>query len=292
MAVYKVIQDIEAEDKLLGPLTLKGFIYASITVLLGFINFKLVTAYSLGGTRFLFLAVFIWPMLLFAVLASPLGGEQPTEVWLLSHIRFLLKSRERVWDKDGVKQLVTVTAPKKVETHIGKDISQKEVKSRLKALANTLDSRGWAVKNVSVASNSLISYLQGSAGDSDRLVAASAVIQDQPSGGIQASDDIMDAQSNAKAKHIDKLLKEDSHQRKTQLIDGIQQVPPKLPKSPKSSANSHQPTAKSTPPGQAVKLKELAQSGNALSVATVANLANSDSHIKQISANEVEIDLH
>ena len=78
MAVYKVIQDIEAEDKLLGPLTLKGFIYASITVLLGFINFKLVTAYSLGGTRFLFLAVFIWPMLLFAVLASPLGGEQPT----------------------------------------------------------------------------------------------------------------------------------------------------------------------------------------------------------------------
>ena len=30
MATYKVIQDIEAEDKLIGPLTLRQFIYAGI----------------------------------------------------------------------------------------------------------------------------------------------------------------------------------------------------------------------------------------------------------------------
>ena len=30
MATYKVIQDIEAEDKLLGPLTLRQFIYAAV----------------------------------------------------------------------------------------------------------------------------------------------------------------------------------------------------------------------------------------------------------------------
>ena len=40
MAQYKVIQDIEAEDKLLGPLTLRQFIYAAITVVLGFIAYK------------------------------------------------------------------------------------------------------------------------------------------------------------------------------------------------------------------------------------------------------------
>jgi hypothetical protein len=42
MAVYKVIQDVEAEDKLLGPLTLKGFIYALIAATCAFIEFKLV----------------------------------------------------------------------------------------------------------------------------------------------------------------------------------------------------------------------------------------------------------
>ncbi len=32
MATYKVLQDIEAEDKLLGPLTLKQFIFAVVTL--------------------------------------------------------------------------------------------------------------------------------------------------------------------------------------------------------------------------------------------------------------------
>ncbi len=32
MATYKVLQDIEAEDKILGPLSLRQFIYGLITV--------------------------------------------------------------------------------------------------------------------------------------------------------------------------------------------------------------------------------------------------------------------
>ncbi|MGH7158305.1 MAG: PrgI family mobile element protein [Candidatus Saccharimonadales bacterium] len=34
MATYKVIQDIEAEDKILGPLTLRQFIYAGVAAIL------------------------------------------------------------------------------------------------------------------------------------------------------------------------------------------------------------------------------------------------------------------
>ena len=34
MATYKVIQDIEAEDKLIGPLTLRQFIYAGYAFIL------------------------------------------------------------------------------------------------------------------------------------------------------------------------------------------------------------------------------------------------------------------
>jgi hypothetical protein len=76
MAVYKVIQDVESEDKLIGPLTLKGLIYAAITFLTAFINFKLLYL----GTPIKWPLIFglAIPMVLFAVLASPLGREQPT----------------------------------------------------------------------------------------------------------------------------------------------------------------------------------------------------------------------
>lgn len=39
MATYKVIQDIEAEDKLVGPLTLRQFIYAAIAAVCAYISF-------------------------------------------------------------------------------------------------------------------------------------------------------------------------------------------------------------------------------------------------------------
>src|ERR1700722_3089387 len=109
MAVYKVIQDIEAEDKLLGPLTLKSFIYAIVACVLGFVNFRLLLAGGPAVVRLPIILVLFFPMLLFAVLASPLGRDQPTEVWLLSHVRFLLKPRVRNWDQSGLLQLVTVT---------------------------------------------------------------------------------------------------------------------------------------------------------------------------------------
>src|SRR5436190_18787773 len=126
MAVYKVIQDVEAEDKLLGPLTLKGFIYAIVAGFLVFLCVKLgissiAISYKLVGIFILF-----WPMLLFGILASPLGREQPTEVWLLSHVRFFLKPKTRLWSQLGQVELVTITAPKKVDLHLVKDLSQIE----------------------------------------------------------------------------------------------------------------------------------------------------------------------
>ncbi len=46
--------------------------------------------------------------------------------------------------------MVTVTAPH-TEEHVFTDgLSSVEIKSRLKALASTIDSRGWAVKNVAI----------------------------------------------------------------------------------------------------------------------------------------------
>src|SRR5689334_5746112 len=118
MAVYKVIQDIESEDKLIGPLTLKGFIYAIAAGFLAFINVRIAIAATGGGYRFIAVAILIWPMILFGILASPLGREQPTEVWLMSHILFLLKPKTRLWKERGPFNNVTITVPKKLEPPI------------------------------------------------------------------------------------------------------------------------------------------------------------------------------
>src|SRR6185436_17364935 len=115
MATYKVLQDIEAEDKLLGPLTLKQFIFASITIVIGFIEFKLVNAPGLGLFRIPLMLALFFPMLIFGFLASPIGRDQPNDVWLLARLRFMIKPHRRIWNQDGISQLVTITAPKRLE---------------------------------------------------------------------------------------------------------------------------------------------------------------------------------
>jgi hypothetical protein len=220
MAVYKVIQDIEAEDKLVGFLTLKTFIYALIAAALAYINVRLLIASEIGPLRFIFVLIFAMPMFVFGILAAPLGRDQPTEVWILSHIKFYLNPRKRVWDQSGAQNLVTVTVPKKFVRDYTKGLSQRDVISRLKALATTLDSRGWAVKNVAVDLSANPSYLDVEAVDSDRLVKASSVVQTQQV-DVHAADDIMDENNNPTAQHFESLMKQAAEQRKHKVSEKL-----------------------------------------------------------------------
>lgn len=312
MAVYKVIQDIEAEDKLLGPLTFKGLVYAGIAVLLGFINFKLLVAGSLGIIRWPFILVFMMPMLLFGVLASPLGRDQPTEVWLLSRIRFLLKPKLRIWNQVGLAELVTITVPKRIERQLTKNLSQQEVSSRLQALATTLDSRGWAVKHVNVNLSAYAGYLSSQEeAVSDRLIDTASLVQEVPTIDVRASDDMLDEQNNPTAQKFQDLIVQADSVRKQALKEKLnplknqpflqqdepvfdagkselhpivgfgQNARPVSTSPPKAETADNRVTAAN----QAAKL-ELAQSGNDLSVASIANLANRG------GVDEVTISLH
>lgn len=224
MAVYKVIQDIEAEDRLLGPLTLKGLIYAGAAALLGFINFQIVTAGMPVVVKLPILIVMLMPMVLFGALASPLGRDQPTEVWLLAHIRFLLKPRQRLWNQSGLSHLVTVTAPKRIERQLTKGFSQVEVQSRLKALATTLDSRGWVVKNVNVNLTAQPDYLASEAESSDRLVTASTLSREVPEIDIRANDDILDEKNNPTAQKFETMMVQAEQKRKDELAKKIEEA--------------------------------------------------------------------
>lgn len=304
MAVYKVIQDIEAEDRLLGPLTFKGLIYAIIAGMLAFINFKLLIS-PIGPVKWLLILGLGLPMILFGILASPIGRDQPTEVWLLSRVRFFTKPKKRIWDQMGLTDLVTITVPKKIERQLTKGLSQTEVKSRLQALASTLDSRGWVVKHINVNLNNYAGYFQEET-NSDRLVGTENVLREVPIADVKASDDILDATSNPTAQKFETLIEQAENHRRQQIIDAVKKSGPEQEYEHHSHAeeihdlkSSRGPLHKShqreigqpqwnikklnkahtlTPPSmtrgsQAAKLG-LANAGNDLSVASIAHLAN------------------
>lgn len=222
MSTYKVIQDIEAEDKLLGSLTLRQFIYVIIVFVMGFVGFKL------ASLNILLAIPFLPPMILLGVLASPFSKDQSSEVWLLAKIRFFLKPRKRIWDQSGIIELVTITAPKKLEKILVKNFSQTEVRSRLEALASTIDSRGWAVKNVNVNMFAQPSYVLGQV-DSDRLIDPTTMAQEVPTFDVQAVDDMLDERNNPKAQALDQMIASSAQNRKQQVLQNMKNPPAPAP---------------------------------------------------------------
>jgi len=141
MATYKVPQDVEAEDKLLGPFSFRQCMYLLIVLASCAIAWVLLQ---------LFLPLVILPLpfiLFFGALALPLRKDQPMETYLAAIISFYLKPRQRLWQPDGIQSFIEITVPKIVEDHSAKDITQFEADRRLSYLADIVDSQGWAVRS-------------------------------------------------------------------------------------------------------------------------------------------------
>lgn len=140
MAVYKVPQDVEADDKLIGPFSFRQFVYLIIVAA------ALAIGYFLSRL-FIPLAIIPLPIILFfGALALPLRKDQPMETYLAAIVSFYIKPRKRLWDPDGQQALVEITAPRTVEVQRTKDLTQDEAERRLSYLANVVDSRGWSVR--------------------------------------------------------------------------------------------------------------------------------------------------
>lgn len=183
MSQYKVLQDIEAEDKLLGPLSLRQFIYAVIVVVLGFVAWRLLMV------QWFLVIPFLPPIVFFALLAAPFGREQSSEVWMLAKVRYFIFPRRRIWSQDGIQNLVTITAPKIEHKNVTKDFDKDEAQSRLKALAATMDTRGWAIRNVST-NGYQNPFTQNES--SDRLLELQTT-PDESLLSVKPSDDVLDS---------------------------------------------------------------------------------------------------
>lgn len=143
MASYKVPQDVEADDKLLGPFTFRQFIY--LMIVFGMI----VLAVALFQI-FPLLAVIPLPVaFFFIILALPIKKDQPMETYLAALVSFYLKPRKRFWIPGQSDSTILITAPKKAEINRARSITEEEAGHRLSFLAAIVDSEGRAIKNSS-----------------------------------------------------------------------------------------------------------------------------------------------
>ena len=147
MAIYKIIQNIEARDQLIWKLDLRQFIYALVAATLVFIG------YLIGAQiGFWFLVLMVILCLPFVFLAIPLNRDQPNDVWLLARLNFLLRPRLRLWSQLGnsYKFLIVKAAfSDSLQTNISQPASSSELQAQIQNLSSLLDSRGRSIKQSS-----------------------------------------------------------------------------------------------------------------------------------------------
>lgn len=140
MATYKVPQDVEAEDRLLGPFTFRQFVYLLIAAIAGALAAALFQIFPL-------LAILPLPVVIFfLILALPLKKDQPMETYLAAIISFYMKPNKRFWRPGQGETTIQITAPKIVEKSRTRDISEEEASHRLSFLSNLVDSEGYAIR--------------------------------------------------------------------------------------------------------------------------------------------------
>jgi hypothetical protein len=237
MATYKVPQDVEAEDKIIGFLSLKQFIFVLVMVASLWMCWILARA-NIG------LGLIPLPI---AIISGVLGlyqrKDQPVEVFLASWLRYLLKPRVRKWDQEGIEERVIITVPKHIEKNYTKGLTEQQVNSRLAQLSSLLDSRGWAAKqtNTPVTDQRLFSMQELS------RYAHPQIPLDQEAESLIDTYDTADPRNRTAqevSKDINKVTKQ-QHDNALAVIEKARSQPPKL--EPRQNPTTSQ-TVSLTPP--------------------------------------------
>lgn len=197
-------QDVEAEDKLIGPFSFRQFIYLIIAALAIFLAY--------GFSRIFWgLAIIPVPLaLFFLILALPLKKDQPMETYLTAIVHFLLKPRVRMWDPEGELNLVEITAVKMQDGPALKDFSGQEASKRLQYLSQIVDTGGWA-------SRGLTSPL-------DNISLSDTILAE-----AQTAEDILDM-SGSVSQNVDSLITKSDQQRRAEIVQNMRasvQAPPR-----------------------------------------------------------------
>lgn len=237
MAVYKVPQDVEADDKLIGPFSFRQFIYLIIVAI------SIALAWGLAQLSIVLVVIPLPIIIFFGALALPLKKDQPMEVYLAAIVSFHLRPKKRLWQPDGLQELVEIVAPRTKEISRTKDLSQNEAERRLSYLAQIADTHGWAVRGVAA------------------MPTQNTAMRDDLYFEAQQTNDILDSTSTL-GQNFDSQLAGVEAQRREAVIAQMQQKTP-TPASPPIISHIQ------TPIGQPTSLKPAADALNqALAYAT------------------------
>lgn len=137
---YKVPQNVDIEDKVIGPLTLRQFMIMLIAVgIIVILNFMMV-----GALRLLFWLVAMFICAIAITFSFVRYGDQRLEIFAFSAYKTLTKPRKRVWKKESIILQEThkaAPAPEQKETH-KKNLD--EARNDFQRLAEVVDSGGFS----------------------------------------------------------------------------------------------------------------------------------------------------
>ena len=194
MAQYKVPQDVEADDKLLGPFSFRQFVYLMIA---GGGIALMVGLFQL----FPILAILPLPVVLFfGAMALPLKKDQPMETYLAAVASYYLKPHKRVWMPGQKEVSITIAAPKIVDDNRSREITGEEATHRLSFLADIVDTGGYAIKGEGA----------GSTGSMSAAIVAETA---------QAHD--MFEMSNFN--HLESTITRDENERRKEIVQGMKE---------------------------------------------------------------------
>ena len=194
MGQYKVPQNVEAEDHILGPLTFKQFIYGLSGFLWAAACFSLFRSVPA-----VMLIVGFPPTMLLMLLAFFKRDGQDFESLLIAMIAFFSAPHMRIWVKDDLIEQFHIEPTKKAA-----EVTQrnpKEVISELEKVSKLLDSRGWNLPPEQ--DPSLIRPSMPAMAHSDRIVAPPPPAPHAPD---EPRTDMLDLKSSPLAQNLSELL--------------------------------------------------------------------------------------
>lgn len=248
MAEHKVPQDVEADDKLLGPFSFRQFVYLMIAAAAGFL------AFLMGGVSVPLAFIPAPVCLFFLIIALPLRKDQPTEIYMAALIKYYFKPRVRMWQADGEQPLVEISNPTTDDAPRTKDLAGDEVSRRLSFLANLSDTQGWSTRGISAPVNNT-NLTDEFAGDA-----------------INAQDVMEDSEvSNS----IDNLLDKSERRVRQNAINQMNQAVQRQAQQ-QAAATLFQPLAATVQPASVGQATSLGQVVTAPTLATTANLPTYD----------------
>ena len=224
MGQYKVPQNVEAEDRLLGPLSFRQFIYAMIAIGAGALAYFFATSVAPP------LAIIPLPVFfVFLILALPLRKDQPMETYLAAMIRFWFKPHLRTWESDSESSFIEISEPKVDDTPIIKDFDAEEARRRLSFLSDVSDTQGWSTRGLggTPINNSL----------TDDFVAAT-----------YNAPDILDSNDSMSQRIDDKLYITEQHAKQAVIANMKSQVAPAI--QPTTLLNNAQSVFQPAPPAR------------------------------------------